>query len=144
MSEEQEPNRLRIRAESLDLNFEGEPEYVQRAYEAVRVVLMDRFRSSLQLNVEQPMPTGAYPVAPASSRQHINVVLCNDVYNKIYLVGRDEVATTIFANVLDMNAVNRVYINRSQQKKFEKFFKLGKVLWRELTTAGKAAVKKGK
>ena len=135
-------NRLKIHAKSLDLDFEGEAEYVTRAYEAVRTVLMERFQDSLELNVDDILATGQYPVAPSKSREHVNIVVCNDVYNKIYLLSRDEISDTAFAKFIDMNQINRVYINRAQQDSFEKYFDFGKVLWRELTAAGKAAVSK--
>lgn len=150
-------NRLRIRAKSLNLDLVGEAEYITRAYDAIHTLLLERFQESVEGVLEEdvdappardpmaetiPMHQAVDPKMLQTGRpQHINVVVCNEVYNKIYLVDRDELSSTIFSRVLHLPAVNRIYINRSQREGFREFFKFGKVLWRELTAAGKAVVK---
>ncbi len=149
-------NRLRIRAKSLNLDLVGEAQYIMRAYDAIHPVLVERFEESVEGVLEDSAgpPTPRDPMAetipmhkaidPAMVRrppQHINVVVCNEVYNKIYLVDRDEIVATPFHRILELGAVNRIYINRSQRERFRDFFKFGKVLWRELTAAGRAVVK---
>lgn len=150
-------NKLRIRAKSLNLDLAGEPEYILRAYDAIHPVLVERFEES----VDWVLDDHDGPEAPSKFRtirmhavdedaadaeragaQHLNVVVCNEVYNKIYLVERADLHASIFSRVVDMDRVNRIFVNRSQGERFEGFIKFGKVLWRELTAAGKAAVKK--
>ena len=153
-------NRLLIRAKSLDLDLAGEADYVLRAYDAVHTVLLERFVESVEGVLEEnrgvadPPPDAdamsrTIPMHKAydpnnlevAERQHLNVVVCNEVYNKIYLLEVGEASKTPFARVIDFSKVKRVYINRTQRDDFTPFIKLGKVLWRELTTAGKAVVK---
>lgn len=145
-------NRLQIRAKSLNLDLAGEPEYVESAYGAIREVLMDRFRDSLDIVEEEAVgvaeaPKTSGPVAGAvpqiqQSGGRVNVVLCNDVYNKIFVIDQDDIESSMFGKVIDTTLIRRIYLNRSQQGRFEEFFQFGKVLWRELTSAGRAAVKK--
>ena len=148
-------NRLRIRAKSLNLDLVGEAEYILRAYDAIHSVLLERFEESIEGVLEDepstpqrdplaqtiPMHKAVDPSQLNREVQHINVVVCNEVYNKIYLVDRAEIKNTTFNRVVDFDQVNRIFINRSQRERFRDFFKFGKVLWRELTSAGKAVVK---
>lgn len=147
-------NKLRIRAKSLNLDLSGEPEYILRAYDAIRPVLVERFVESVDLVLDDAassVPTGRRtlemhaPVAAREAptrREHINVVVCNEVYNKIHLADRDELSESPFGQVIEMGEVRRIFLNRSQAARFREFFKFGKVLWRELTVAGKAVVKR--
>jgi hypothetical protein len=160
-------NKLSIRAKSLNLDLVGEPEYILRAYDAIHPVLVERFEESVEGVLDEaddlrssqvktmplhrvseperaeeepePAPRAPEPAGP----HHINVVVCNEVYNKIYLVERSELKSSVFSRAIDLDAVHRIYVNRAQRERFQSFFEFGKVLWRELTTAGKAAVKKG-
>ena len=150
-------NRLRIRAKSLNLDLVGEAEYIMRAYDAIHPVLVERFEESIEGVLEQtdeappsdplaqtiPMHRAVDPTKLRSGElpQHINVVICNEVYNKIYLVDRNDIRTTAFRRIVDFDAVHRIYVNRAQREQFRGLFELGKVLWRELTSAGKAVVK---
>lgn len=149
-------NKLRIRAKSLDLDLAGEPEYILRAYDAIQPVLMERFEESVDAVLETPGDAARAktmrmhaPVDPSTAAtqpdegvEHLNVVVCNEVYNKIYLMERSAVQASIFGRAIDTEQVARVFVNRSQSALFEEHFHFGKVLWRELTTAGRRAVKK--
>lgn len=147
-------NKLRIRAKSLNLDLSGEPEYILRAYDAIRPVLLERFVESVDRVLEESSaeaPTSRRTLemhAPAAAREtsrrreHINVVVCNAVYNKIHLADREELSESPFGQVIEMDEVRRIFLNRSQAGRFREFFRFGKVLWRELTVAGKAVVKR--
>lgn len=146
-------NRLRIRAKSLELDLSGDADYVLRAYDAVHTVLLERFAESVEGVLSDPLPDGAeatsrtipmhkpYEPTVTSEPQHINVVVCNEVYNKIYLVEEEAIRSTPLARAVDFSNVHRLYINRAQRDDFAPFVDAGKVLWRELTTAGRAVVK---
>lgn len=147
-------NGLKIRAKDLHLDLEGEFEYVERAYEAIRPVLMERFRESLEIELglgvsnedvasrkTLPLNRVAKNDVDPDVAQHINVVICNEVYNKIHLAQFDDLNASPISRVIDFDRVRRMYINRSQSGDFEKFVPVGKTLWRELTSAGRAAVK---
>lgn len=166
-------NHLKIRARSLDLDLVGEAEYIVQAYDAIRGVLIERYRASIEgatvgahaeeradagrresaarisrstMRLDEVSPhetTDGLPSQVHAGPQHVNVVMCNEVYNKICLVERDDMRRSIFDRALALDHVHRIYINRSQQERFQGHFNLGKVLWRELTSAGKAAVKRG-
>lgn len=145
-------NGLKIRAKDLHLDLEGESEYVERAYAAIRTVLMERYRESLEITLGDepsdvrsrqtlPLHTVSKSDADADLNQHVNVVICNEVYNKIHLANTDDLEASPFSRVIDFDSVRRIYLNRSQSGHFEKFVPVGKTLWRELTSAGRAAVK---
>lgn len=145
-------NKLRIRAKSLNLDLAGEADYVLRAYDAIHPVLLERFEESVEGVLDGPdqqVPDGStmrmHAATPSeaavASPSHLNVVICNEVYHKIHLVERERVDSSIFARSFDFENVTRVYINRSQRDAFRTVFPQGKVLWRELTAAGKAVVK---
>ena len=157
-------NRLRIRANALNLDLVGETEYIVRAYDAIQSLLIERFRESIEDVLDDEPPGFAEPPKPRDplaqtipmhkavdpkklptaddpGPQHVNVVVCNEVYNKIYLVDRDQLEAVPITRVLNLAVVDRVYINRSQRDRFFELVKPGKVLWRELTSAGRAVVK---
>lgn len=147
-------NQLKIKARSLDLELKGEPEYVEMAYRAVRDVLMERFRESLEARAEtEPADraTSELPViTPEQLRQqkpeprHAHLVLCNEVYNKVYLIDGDRGIRGALGRVLNLDHIGRIYINRAQQDAFTDAVNFDRVLWRELTTAGRDAVRKGR
>ena len=146
-------NKLRIRAKSLNLDLEGEAEYVLRAYDAIHSVLLERFEESVEGVLEESerpevaaktmkLYTGADGKAsPKPSREHLNLVICNEVYHKIHLVERQRLRKGVFGRSFDFEHVGGVYINRSQSDAFHNVLPSGKVLWRELTATGKAVVK---
>lgn len=144
-------NHLRIRAAHLDLDLKGEPEYVERAYLAIRPVLLERYRESLMVPTairetnENPAiaVTQKLPSVEEPEPRVVNLVLCNEVYNKIHVIERDGFEQSLLSRVLKFDGIRRIYINRSQETDFESNFTFGKVLWRELTSAGREAVKKG-
>lgn len=150
-------NVLKIKAHALDLELKGEPEYVEEAYRAVREVLMDRFRESLQARpavdeLKPERPTEDVPViTPEQLREHqrseprhLHLVMCDEVYNKVYLINGEEGIADGFRETLNIGKVSRIYINRKDQDEFAKLLKFDRVLWRELTTAGRDAVRKGR
>lgn len=145
-------NHLRISAKHLDLDLRGETEYVERAYDAIRSVLLEHYRDSLL----EPNATRETSELPAISQEQarksfqsdpearvVNLVLCNEVYNKIYLVESDEFDHGVLGKAFRFEEVRRIHVNQSQQAGFKPTFKFGKVLWRELTAAGRNAVRQG-
>lgn len=145
-------NHLRISAKHLDLDLRGETEYVERAYNAIRSVLLDHYRDSL-LEPNATRDTSELPtITPEQARKSfqsdpearvVNLVLCNEVYNKVYLVESDEFDKGVLGPTFKFEEIRRIYVNQSQQTAFNTSFKFGKVLWRELTAAGRNAVRQG-
>lgn len=146
-------NFLKIKAQSLDLELKGEPEYVELAYRALRDVLMERFKESLEVRGEETLERGTEDlpvVTPQQARERLNrpghahLVLCNDVYHKVFLIEGPSDVKGALGKVLKLEHIGRIYINRSQQDSFMSTFGFGRVLWRELTAAGRDAVRKGR
>jgi len=147
---------LRIKAHALDLELKGEPEYIEVAYRAVREVLMDRFRESLQARsdvdaLEPERPTEELPViTPEQLREHqreprhLHLIMCDEVYNKVYLINGEEGIAEGLRKVLNIDQISRIHINRKDQEKFASLLTFDRVLWRELTSAGRDAVRKGR
>lgn len=144
-------NHLKIHAAHLDLDLRGEAEYVERAYAAIRPVLMERYRESLlapgairETSELESIPRPAKAVKRAEPEPKIvNVVMCGEVYNKVFISERDRFDEGLLGRALSFDGLRRIYVNRSQESSFSKDFKFEKVLWRELTAAGRQAVKKG-
>ena len=161
-------NRIKIHAKSLNLDLEGETEFIVEAYEAISGLLRERFKESVDVVLQSPtMQLDAIPPPPrdplaqtfpmhravtpedvaqavaeaAGPPPHAHVVVCNEVYNKIYLVDREDLTRTPLDRAFDLDRIDRIYLNRSQRETFGEFVKHGKVLWRELTAAGRAVVK---
>lgn len=152
-----EKNVLRIKAHALDLELKGEPEYIEEAYRAIREVLMDRFRESLDARsdvdaIEPERPTEDLPViTPEQLREHkrseprhLHLVMCDEVYNKVYLINGEDGIPEGLRKVLDIENISRIYMNRRDQEDFAEFLTFDRVLWRELTSAGRDAVRKGR
>lgn len=152
-------NVLKIKAQSLDLELKGESEYIEQAYRAIREVLMERFRESIEANRLNQQPPAAVErateelpvITPDQMRAHksaeprnVHLALCDEVYNKIYLVDGQTGISGALGKVLDTNHVSRIYINRTQEAAFRGMLKFERVLWRELTAAGRDAVRKGR
>lgn len=151
-------NVLKIKAQALDLELKGESEYIEQAYRAIREVLMDRFRESIEAHrrsqepVEPERSTEELPViTPEQIRAHkkseprnVHLALCDEVYNKIYMLDGQSGISGALGKILDTEHISRIYINRSQEDGFRNVLKFERVLWRELTSAGRDAVRKGR
>lgn len=72
---------------------------------------------------------------------HVSVALASDLYNKVCVLDRSEFEASILGSALEFEQIGRVYLPHEQKKRFERFFTLGKVLWRELTAQGRQAVR---
>ncbi len=153
-------SRLKIQAESLDLELTGDSDYVRDAYGAIQSVIIQRFRETLrkqdgptdtdeqpkkgrritkplyQIDEVQKHMTGSRQLAD----QHIRLVVCNDYYHKVAVLSRDEFDKSIFGNCIDVEAIENVYINDEDTTALQGNIDIGKTLWRELTSRGRAAV----
>lgn len=166
-------NKLRIRAEALKLDLTGDTTYIAQAYDALQPLLMERFRQSIKstdppnvlldedtspmrttMQLHNPAPPDATtkpditvktgPAAASDDVNHVKVAISNDVYRKIYLIGADTLERSVLAKAFDLTKIHRIHVNRSQQDRFAELLGGGKLLWRELTEKGRAAVKKAK
>ena len=99
--------------------------------------------------VSPPKPSPASPASPAKIYQppkpeqlsHVSVALASDLYNKVCVLERQEFESSIFHDALRFEEIARVYLRHEQKERFDRFFTLGKVLWRELTSQGRDAVR---
>ena len=130
-------NKLDIEANGFSVSLEGDGDYVEQAYEAIRSLLRTRYVKTFHT----ARPTSPTLTALDSERTHITAVVCNEVYLKVYLAEVEMLERSAFARTIDLQGINRIYINRSQQDAFENTFEFGKVLWRELTEKGRSAIK---
>lgn len=150
-------NRLRIRAGSLDMEFNGDADYVERAYEATRKILLECFRQCLREHA--PVDEKSSESTKSSTQLlfnidkedikpvengHANVILIGDLYHKICLLERDKFDKSILRNIFVFEAIEDIYVPIDQSDRFRETLKFGKVLWRELTTRGREAVRESK
>lgn len=190
-------NTLQIRAQALDLELTGDATYVEQAYMAMRHVVMERFRSTLEEGRNEADQTTTFSVkgttveakAPPSpsvasgmkaakagdpapalrERQDTNpmykairdelpqnipettrdamdtplhTVIVGDVYHNVSIVARRELDQSIFGRVLSARFIERIYVNSADRERIKAHITVGKILWRELTTAGQSAIAK--
>lgn len=137
-------NTIKVSTPDLCLELSGEANLLKDAYEAVRPILISHFAATFSASSSDDVTgqTRKPAILSAGTKEHINFVVCNEVYNKVYLVELEDLEQASLSRVLDLSRVSRVFISRSQKDRFEEFFSMGKVLWRELTTAGRAVVKR--
>lgn len=158
-------NTLKIEASALKLELSGDQATITQAYELTRELLIRCFEEQFarleqqhDMNTTRPLhvvPTPAPPAAapaqdtarhwkpsPAQYTTHVNIVLSSEFYNKICVLERVEFDTSILNKILHFDRIDRLYIPHDQAEQFQQYFAIGKVLWRELTSSGKAAVRK--
>lgn len=98
-----------------------------------------------------PRPNLPSPAAAPSAREyqpprpdllsHVSVALASDLYNKVCVLDRSEFEASILGSALEFEQIGRIYMPHEQKQRFDRFFTLGKVLWRELTAQGRQAVR---
>jgi|SRR5690554_3933715 len=148
-------NRLKIKAHSLDLELTGEAAYVEDAYQAIRSVVLQRFAQTLESDVESPAPKKRsntqplYRVDGVKERitptremadNHLHLVVCSELYHKVSVLSRPDLARTIFGKAVSADRIDHVFINEADLGALADHFEVGKTLWRELTASGRAVV----
>lgn len=158
-------NRLNIKASTLALEFSGEADEIRQGYETTRELIISCFQEQLQniqehesslaedselhqrkredtksMHKVQEKPQEWTP-PDASIMSHVSLALHSDLYVKICVLDRVEFESSILQNMLDFDQINRIYIPHNQKNNFSAHFSIGKVLWRELTSKGRKAVR---
>ncbi len=144
-------NKLSIRTQDLDLDLEGEAKEVRRAYRALRPQLIEQFyqtmierRGPKDRTLELPAVEGSLAetteVDGDDDDHFINLVICEDIYNKMYLLDEQLFRKSFLNEVLRGTSVRRIYVDAALEPRLRDSVSLGSTLWRELTAAGKVAV----
>ena len=166
-------NRLRIDADQLHLELTGDSEAICQSYEMARELLVRSFQEQFtKVEEEKRRAAQPAAIDPQGGRRqegeprakatepkgfslqdwrppegaestHISVVFCSSFYHKVCSLERDEFDASPFGEVFHFEKIGRVYLRHDQQPNFKPYFHVGKVLWRELTKQGFAAVRKG-
>lgn len=148
-------NKLKIDALQIKLEFSGNKEDIRRGYDMTRELLIMHFHEQLARADQKKHEEEARQAASQRQRKtqaqwkppstpevlHISIALCSDFYNKVCVLEREDYEQSVFADVLNFDLIQRIYIRSNQKKTFQSHFKIGKVLWRELTPEGRAAVR---
>ena len=148
-------NKLKIDASQLKLEFSGSKEDIRRGYDMTRELMIMHFHEQLaqaererqaQAEVEEPAQVNRktrswIPSTEPQEAMHISIALCSDFYNKVCVLEREEYEGSIFQDVLNFDLIERLYIRSNQRDAVQRHIKIGKVLWRELTPDGLAAVR---
>ncbi len=157
-------NHLKIEASALRLEFHGETENIVEGYQMTRELLIKCFEEQLlasyeRENASEPSPSPNRdithllhgrrqhatppPLPPVEvEATHLSIVLSSEFYNKVCVLDRTEFESSIFHAVLDFEHISRLHIRHDQAPFYQDHFRIGKVLWRELTKAGRVAVRK--
>jgi hypothetical protein len=137
-------NVLRIDAKSLQVELSGDESYVIAAYEALRPVLVKSYRESLHGPRRVTEKIAAVGSSPASihvaERTHFFAIWFSSIYHKVLMVRIDDMKPCPLSCELDFSKISRLYVDRENRDRIPGFPK-GKVLWRELTEAGKSAMR---
>lgn len=159
-------NRLKIDAAQLKIEFSGNAEDIKRGYEMTRELLINHFQERLRqaeeeererqraearasqrkpitrrMHASAPAPDKHWTPPPVDEPMHLSIAISSDFYNKICVLERSEFEESILGQVLDFDGINRLFIRSEQQDAFKNHFSIGKVLWRELTSNGRAKVR---
>ncbi|MBA2660964.1 MAG: hypothetical protein H0U74_01610 [Bradymonadaceae bacterium] len=153
---------MKIQAKSLDLELSGDRTYVVEAYQAIRGVIMDRFELTLgggaqgegsDADADAPARHKTQPLHRVETAvnlpektvemptNHIHVVVTGEIYSNISVIEREQLEKSVLSRVLDAQHLERIYIDRADRDQLNAVLPVGKVLWRELTTAGQAAIR---
>ncbi len=142
-------NTLVIRTRGLDVELDGDAAAVRRAYRALRAQLVEHYFDTMAAQ----RPASRAPAPPVrglgeasrprddSAEEHfINLVVCEDIYHKMYLVDEFRFAKGFLSRALRGSELRRIYVHADVEDRVRERLDVGKTLWRELTAAGKAAV----
>lgn len=145
-------NKLSIRTHGLNLDLEGEAADVRRAYRALRSQLIEQFYQTM---IERRGPNDRTLELPViddglgeptvvdedeSDENFINLVVCEDIYNKMYLLDEQRFRESFLSRFLRGSELRRIYVDADLEEGLRDRVEVGSTLWRELTAAGKAAV----
>ncbi|QDG53390.1 hypothetical protein FIV42_22380 [Persicimonas caeni] len=145
-------NKLSIRTHGLNLDLEGEAADVRRAYRALRSQLIEQFYQTM---IERRGPNDRTLELPViddglgestvvdedeSDENFINLVVCEDIYNKMYLLDEQRFSESFLSRFLRGSELRRIYVDADLEEGLRDRVDVGSTLWRELTAAGKAAV----
>jgi predicted amidohydrolase len=83
---------------------------------------------------------GRKPMVVELGGVKIGVVICEDIYNKMYLLDEQLFRKSFLNKILRGTSVRRIYVDASLEPQLRDNVRLGSTLWRELTAAGKVAV----
>lgn len=145
-------NKLSIRTRGLALDLEGDAAEVRRAYRALRSHLIEQFYETM---IERRGPEDGTLELPVLDdglgestvvdddelkESFINLVICEDVYNKMYLLDEKRFEGSFLSGFLRGGELRRIYVHNGLEERLRDRVDLGSTLWRELTAAGKAVV----
>ncbi len=137
-------NKLKIDAQQIKLEFRGSKEDIRRGYEMTRELLIMHFHEQLaraEVKEQKKKSTRSWTPPQTQETMHISVAISSDFYNKVCVLEREDYEDSIFNSVMRFDTIDRIYIRSSQKDALQRHIKIGKVLWRELTPTGKAAVR---
>lgn len=149
-------NKLSIRTKDLDIELDGEAAEVRRAYRTLRPQLIEQFYQTMierrgPRNRTLELPTVGDSAddttetdRPDEDEHFINLVICEDIYNKMYLLDERLFRKSFLSKMLHGTGVRRIYVDAALEPRLRDSVNLGSTLWRELTAAGRAAVGRGK
>lgn len=124
-------SRIRIQADGLSLELQGDPDHVERAYEAVRPVLLARLREIVGPagTVDEAQPIR---VPDGEGRKHLRVAITHDLYRRMHAVERTSAAGMPLFRPVDPARLKEVFIERVARDAATRAADLGRPLWSEV------------
>jgi hypothetical protein len=144
-------NSLRIEGKRFALELEGDAEFINTAYDAVRDSIISRLRTT----VTGQFTAFGQTLAPEADRNdtvetddpaggYVWVYVCHALYRKVHVVSRAGLQQTPITQVLDPFSVARIYVDRKDLIAVSAIVGSGKTLWSELTEEGRTRLSRGK
>lgn len=156
-------NKLSVKCAQLTVALEGSAEEVSRAYRSMRTQLTEVFYTTLNADRSPDDRTLQLPRAdlmeaddsPADtektddagnlrpSENFLNLVVCEQTHHKIYLIDDVRFERSLLSKALAIEPIGRIYIDAKVEERVRASLDVGSTLWRQITPAGKAAMRKG-
>jgi hypothetical protein len=145
--------RLKIQTDAFRLELSGDAAFVRAGYERLRdeiLVRLAALHGGVGAGVEDPTvrlepaeETGAQGRVPEQGPQYLWVYRCTDLFNKVYVLERRNLARTGLGRLVDVARLHRIYLEADDDAALEPLIPHGKTLWSELTSLGHRRLRAG-
>ncbi len=136
--------RLKINAGSLSFAFEGEPQAVSKAYESVRVQLLQEVKRTIPRPPISPRSRDTKRAAAKIKYPKRGYIWCrsyHECYQVTEVISRTDFRETKLGHLIHAEAIGAVYFDRVEEEQATRLIQSRKTLWSELTAEGRAQLR---
>jgi len=143
--DESNRNSLRIEGRNFALELEGDTDFINTAYDAVRASLVARLHTTVTGQFTAMAKQASSELGPDDTVEtsdpsggYVWVYVCHELYRKIHVVSRAGLGLTAIAKVLDPYSLGKIYVDRKELDGLSDLVGTNKTLWSELTNEGRS------